>query len=178
MKAMNISLAAAFTLAALSCTPAADTTRETEEAGLPSLTPVAGVLARNVSEAMSQVILDADSIKAAVYAEEEESPTERNVAGFCAHLLKFQLCQPTMYSSDEDVYGLFSPFVTVTFFRGGETATALFDYGLGKWMLQDSGGERILRRDLPKDALLSLFYVLFEDSQLMQMTYEDYCKGK
>ena len=182
MKTRNKTLAAALAFAALSCTAGAgigsDGCRCPDGSDISGLAPICKVLEEKVGAELSCILLEADSIKVTAEPLEGECPKERNVTGFHALLMKYLLCQPTMYASDVDVYGLFSPFVTAAFCKGGQTVYAVFDYGLGKWQIRDSGDKVLMQHDLPQGALLSLFYVLCEDSQLMRMTYDDYCKGK
>ena len=139
------------------------------------LASTANFEAKRLPNDMLDVILGADSIVAHVCSLEDES-IEDIVLGCCeAYLVKYLLCEPSMYKSDKIVYGMFSEFATITFHANEQYVKAVFDYGLSKWQVHSSNGETVLQCDMPKGTLLTLFHTLFNESKLIGIVYDQYC---
>ena len=131
--------------------------------------------AKRMPNDMLNVIIEADSIVVHVCSLEDES-IEDIVLDCCeAYLVKYLLCEPSMYKSDKIVYGMFSEFATITFHANEQYVKAIFDYGLSKWQVQGSNGEIALQCDMPKGTLLTLFHSLFKESKLIRIVYDQYC---
>lgn len=141
-----------------------------------SLSLIDSVAIHNMGDSISSIVFDADSIVVEVVVEDSSEDDKCKLTGWKSQLLKYMLCQKSMYVSNKPVFGIFSPFVIVSFHKDSNYVIAEFDYGINKWRLMDKGTSVIIEKDLLDCMLLPLFYSLFPTNELISMTYLDYIK--
>ncbi len=82
-------------------------------------------------------------------------------------VVKFIITEPQNYTSNIVVLGLFIPSFRLEFTAKKRTLSALFDFGLGKWSLNDEKDVEICRYDLADKSMARFASALFPDDELL-----------
>ena len=141
-----------------------------------SLSLIDSVAIQNMGDSISTIVFNADSILVEVASENGSKHDKCKLTGWKSQLLKYMLCQKSMYVSNKPVFGIFAPYVIVSFHKNSDVVNVEFDYGINKWRLLDKGLSVKVEKDLTDGMLLPLFYSLFPTNKLISITYNDYLK--
>lgn len=81
-------------------------------------------------------------------------------------IVAFLFSNPDNYVSNNVVFGVFNPSISVTFEGNDSTYKAYFDFGLGKWSLSNNNSdEELFKYDLKSKEILRCCNMLFPDDE-------------
>lgn len=125
----------------------------------------------------ADVIFGCDSIKAELIAWEQDSAQSGILPQWMNNLVKYTLCSPAMYKSNKKVYSRFEPYAWFTFSNGKGKLMLLLDYSINKWMLKEDNGNILAIHDLPNKEFLLMLRLLFPESELIKIKYNEYIQS-
>ncbi len=138
-------------------------------------TTIDSIMVCKLGEKNAEMILTADSIVAQTILWEGCNAETKKLSIEMENIVKYTFCLPSMYSSEKKIYASFQPYLQLNFFHNGESISVFFDYGINKWRIDEKG--KILQYcDLKNSSLLPLFYLLFPNNQLINISYKNIIK--
>lgn len=154
-------------LAGMSIPPFASSAEECDSV---AFRKICSLMREKVGDEVASCLLEADSMVAGVVRYGTDNLQEKSVGEWMVQLVKYTLCQPAMYKSDKRVYASFSANAWLEIV-GKNPLIIELDYNIYKWRLSDKDGNVLCRYDLHDSELLSMFRMLFPESEIIHIKY-------
>lgn len=138
---------------------------------------IKGRLVKEVGDSIANIVLSSKSFEATLTKWENDTFPPKTLTPHMISLVKYTLCQPSMFESDKRVYSAFYSDVQIQIGEGLKYITLELDYNINKWKLSDREGEEICRHDLRNSELLSLMHILWPKSSNLNIKYERLIKN-
>lgn len=139
--------------------------------------PIEQVLKKELGDSVSNIILNSDSIVGHLTIWENDSLPDVSLSSCMCHIVKYTLCNPSMYKSDRRIYASFYADACFMITLQTKTLTLELDYSTYKWRLLDSDGKQVCRHDLPDQAMLPLLHIIWPESKIVNIKYNKYLQS-
>lgn len=140
---------------------------------------VDSLMRKALGDSVSDIIINSDSVKVTSVSY-DQSVANSTVAldRLISSVIKYSLCQPSMYKTDKKIYTTFEPWIIIDFYDTNAHISVLLDYVMNKWKVVDENETEISTYDMPKGALLLIMHTIFPDNKEIAEKIIEYTKEK